>query len=697
MKQKNMKLLRTITVMLLWTAGMTNVQALPVDSATARKAAYQFIRTRPGGDGILQEDVRLAFTSTQIKEGQAVGFYAFSAGSHGFVLVAADDGIPPILAYSTTSALPLEELPAVTRELLEGYHDDILQQREKQAIQARPESRWEQLLEGRPPHVEKAAKAVDPLIRTTWNQSPYYNKLCPYDSAAGRLAVTGCVATAMAQVIRYWEWPKNGYGVCAYTHNKYGYLETDYSKAGYNFKKMPVELDKNSSNDEINAVAKLMSDCGIGVAMSYSPTGSGAWVIESAGGEYSAEYVMQRYYGYVLTEGTYRYLNPASWHKWVRNDLDNGRPLLFSATKPGTGGHAFICDGYDELGFYHFNWGWGGSSDGFYLMDSAYGFNTYQAAIFGLMPPNRLDNHHIVLYSHIIPSADTIRCDDAFDVRVTVQNNGNKPFLGEFRVVLQNSQTSENVAVFDTISFFGKPLAAETALSSPMVFRGKLNNLQSSNYNFRLQYRDTNAEEWLLVSEIGNYSNIRSIRFEGGSTSTGIDTVTEITATSATVQATVYSGCSETVTMKAIQYRKSGSGSFSTVKDTSAGDGILVKLDNLAPGTSYDIQSYVMVKVNGTFKSYTGEKCSFTTLQGDAIATTEKARVRIYPNPSHGMLYIESAFPARLEICNMLGQIIGVYTVQEGRTEIRLDQPKGLYLLNLTAGQEKITEKILIK
>ncbi len=694
-----MKTLRIILISLLCVTGINMTEALPVDSLTAKTVACQFMRTRSGCAQMQPEDFRLVFTSAQLTGNSANGFYAFNAGGRGFVIISADDRATPVLAYSTSDTLQIPETGAPFREILDNYHDQIITRTGKMTEAAEnTASQWEMLRTGTFTICAQKANEVQPLITTQWDQSPYYNLYCPYDSAWQGNAITGCVATAMAQVIRYWQWPKQGYGTCAYTHYKYGYLQTDYSKNGYNYANMPEKLNRYSSSVQMDAVARLMADCGIGVGMGYSPTGSGSQVLEEVGGQYSAEFVLRNYFGYVNGEGIYKYLIPSIWLKKVRTDLENGIPLLFRASKSGEGGHCFICDGYDDMGLFHFNWGWSGRHDGFYLMDSAYGFNIYQAAIFGLIPPTKLNSHHIVLFSDITTVSDTIFCDEDFTVRVKVQNNGNKPFFGEFRMVLQNGQTSETVAVFDTISLSRQPLNAESA-SSPMSFHGRLKQLMTNNYHFRLQFRDTNAEEWVSVPEIGNFSNKHSIRFEGGSSSTTIDTVADITATSAEVLAEIGTACSETLTLKAIQYRKSGTSSFTTVRDTSSGTTIHVSLSKLAPNTTYDIQSYIMVRADEISKTYTSELRQFTTLQGDAIDQPQEKIFRISPNPARDHFVVETdGRPATLEIRNLLGQQVRTQTLTAEKTSVRTDNlPRGVYFILIENDTHKIAEKIILK
>ena len=695
-----MKTIKTLLLALSLALTCGTLRSAPIDPITAQKAAYNFMLTRPGFDTLKIQNIRLEFTSTRMSDNSGNSFYAFSAGSHGFVIIAADDRVFPVLAYSTTSALEPQALPAPARQLLDGYRQQTVNEQNcTQPLTHEKNAMWDRLVNGRPAVTRKSIQTVGPLISTLWNQRPYYNRYCPYDTIEETNSVTGCVATAMAQIIRYWKWPEHGYGSCAYTHYKYGYLETDYSKNEYKYNNMPIALDKFSSETEIDAVARLMSDCGIGVGMGYSPSGSGSQVMEAGGGRYSAEFVMRNHFGYVYDEAVYKYLIPTQWLRLVKNDLDNGRPIIFRASHEDMGGHCFICDGYDENGMFHFNWGWGGAHDGYYLMDSAYGFNIYQGAIFGLMPPTKLNSHHIVLFSDIIVSSDTIICDDPFEVTVNVQNNGNKPFFGKFRLVLQNGQTLETVTVFDTVSMQNSPIAGETALKHPMRFRGKITNLLSDNYLFRLQYADTNAEEWQYVSEIGDYTNKKSIRFEGGSTSTEIDTITEITSTGATVTALVNSSCSETVTLKAIQYRKNGTSAFTTVKDISESDSLQIRLDKLEPGTTYEVQSYVMVKTGDLFKNYTSQKQQFTTLQNDAVTNFTEKKCRIWPNPSNGTVRISTAGrSARLEVMNTLGQTVSVQHINADPGEIQTDGlPKGMYFIKLDFGTEKIVEKIILE
>ena len=684
-------------------------QAAPVDTGTAKKIALTFMQSRSGCSGIQAGDIRLAFTSAQLNGDATNGFYAFNVGGHAFVIVSADDKAAPILAYSTTSALSRQQLFPAVSEVLDGYHKGVLACISEQKVST-VQDQWEMLVSGEPMARTMAAASAGPLLKTEWGQSAkysgwgdLYNKFCPYDSNTRTHAVTGCVATAMAQVVAYWGWPVNGYGQCAYTDKKYGYLVADYGHANYDYQHMPVALDNQSNAEEVDAVAQLMHDCGVGAGMGYGTSGSGAATLEKDGGEYSAEYVLRNYFGFVNGEGLEKknYLN--AWAQKAKTCLDKGIPIIYRGSDPKRGGHCFVCDGYDDNGMFHFNWGWDGLYNGYYLIDSANGggyvFKIGQSGIFNMMPPTRLEAHHIVLFSNITASADTISCDEDFTASVSIQNNGNKPFFGEFRMVLQNSSTKETVAVFDTVSFRQDSLPGETAPDA-MVFHGKLKSLLTGNYNFRLQYRDTNAETWDPVPEIGNFSNVKSIRFDGGMTSTELDSISNITACSADVLGNLENACSETVIMKAIQYKKSTASAFSTVKDTSAGQTIHALLNKLESGTSYDVQTYVMVQADATYKTYTSEKMTFTTLSSDKAAGIMKDGIRIWPNPSKGTIHVDAPEMqgGRIRVINPLGQQLKQAQLKDGRAELELENlPKGFYFISIETATQKTIRKIILE
>ncbi|MDD3741979.1 MAG: C10 family peptidase, partial [Bacteroidales bacterium] len=228
----------------------------------------------------------------------------------------------------------------------------------------------------------RPAKDVSPLMSTTWNQGCGYNAQCPVDGAGPCGHVyTGCVATAMAQVIRCNEHPVNGTGTYCYTHSVYGEQCADFSATTYDYASMP---DGSGNAD----VAELMYHCGVSVNMGYSPTGSGAY-------SGSVPTALKNYFDYknVVLVNKSNYTDD-TWNTILRREIDNSRPIYYSGH--GSGGHAFVFDGYQGLDYFHVNWGWGGSSNGYFycndLTPGSYDFTSSQAAVIGAIPTASFTN-----------------------------------------------------------------------------------------------------------------------------------------------------------------------------------------------------------------------------------------------------------------------------------------------------------------
>jgi hypothetical protein len=306
-------------------------------------------------------------------------YYIFNKSEGGYVIVSGELKTVPILAYSYDGFANVtnpESNPAFMW-WMQIYEDQINYIRENN-LSAVPEAGvLRAKLENGEDIGLHQAKDVAPLMSTTWNQGCGYNAQCPADGAGpcGR-AYTGCVATAMAQVIRYLEWPVNGVGNKCYTHYTYGELCADFSAATYDYSTMP----NGSGNAE---VAELMYHCGVSVNMGYSPTGSGAYshdVVTALRNNFNYKNAV------ILGKSSY---TDDVWNKILRNEIDNNRPMYYAGSG-GAGGHAFVFDGYQGLNYFHINWGWGGAYNGYFycsdLTPGSYSFNNSQRVIIGTIP-----------------------------------------------------------------------------------------------------------------------------------------------------------------------------------------------------------------------------------------------------------------------------------------------------------------------
>ncbi len=437
--------MKRILLLVAFVIGLINTsKAKSVDISTAQKVAETYLnqnlnQIKPSLVLAFRYNMTINSSQNNSTTTEKPLFYIFNLGERsGFIIVAGDDNSVPILAYTTSGSFKENNLPPNLRKWLEGYKKE-LEYIITSDIQAtnKIKNDWNSLINGAAIGSSRSG-FVDPLLTTKWGQSPYYNANCPGGS------VTGCVATAMAQVMKYWNHPQQGTGYHSYIENDYGTLSANFGATTYNWGIMPNIL--NSDND---AVATLMTHCGISVNMDYSPQVSGAWVIEdSPTPQACSEYAFKNYFGYSSNlQGVKRdNYTPSSWINLMKSELDAGRPILHAGFGSG-GGHAFVCDGYDNNDYFHFNWGWGGNSDGYFWNDAlnpgslgtgggSGGYNNGQQIIIGVQPSSDTQPTNIELYSHITVSPNPIQWGQGFTVNADIINNGTSTFYGDITAAL---------------------------------------------------------------------------------------------------------------------------------------------------------------------------------------------------------------------------------------------------------------------
>ncbi len=331
--------------------------------------------------------------------------YVFSS-SDGFMLLPNEDRAPALLGYADSGTFDTETNPAL-QEWLDFYNQELDWLKTHQEAHAAGN------------RANTTRDAIAPLLKTEWNQEYPYNILCP--KVDGHETVTGCVATAMAQVMKYHNWPPKGKGSHSYFWRPgEEELTFDYDNTPFEWSEMTDRYGKESSEESRRAVAELMLGCGVSVDMHYEPGGSGA--ATSAMGaalidifDYSKSISMPNriFYGY------------DEWESMIYADLEQGLPVLYSGA--GTaGGHQFVCDGYKD-GYFHFNWGWGGLSNGYFLLTAlnpadlgvgggAGGFNTSQIITLGVRPAKDGDKP-VYLFCNtgeFLPLTNTVREGEDF-------------------------------------------------------------------------------------------------------------------------------------------------------------------------------------------------------------------------------------------------------------------------------------------
>ena len=390
--KENLLILLRFGVSFLFFTGTLSLSADPITREQALERAQSFLNNKRGDHRLtpVTRSARLAPRHQQPPTGTDL-YYVFDRGTdQGFVIVSGDDQTPAVLGYTDEGHFDYSQAPEAMREWLDDYAQQIAEiQREGRRAAELPVAAL------------KTHDPIEQLMVTKWNQGSPYNNLCP-DYFGQGTSVTGCVATAMAQILYYHHQhsPKELLAdipdyVTKNSHDTYGDMAVPGFPAGalIDWDNMQPTYNNNSTPIQKYAVARLMSYCGVSVRMGYSNSGSGA---------YSGDVpeALQTYFGY---PSTCRLIDRSDmteerFDEAVYAELAKGDPVYLSGSN-GSGGHAFVADGYDGNLCYHINWGWGGGSDGHFMLaklnpssqgigGSDGGYSGGQAAIIGIHMDN---------------------------------------------------------------------------------------------------------------------------------------------------------------------------------------------------------------------------------------------------------------------------------------------------------------------
>lgn len=474
-----------------------------VTEAEARLIAQSFRRT--GARSVVTPT--LVYTGMASHSGaratDAPTFYVYNYGAdQGFVIVSGDDGVPSILAYADKGRFAAgEAMPSQVSYWLDAYsaYIDGVRSGTRALVQA--------------PDLGDFEVAVQPLVKTLWDQAEPYNNMCPAYSEYERCA-TGCAATAIAQVMNYHQWPERGEG--SVTH---GGLVMDFSQSVYDWDNMlDTYVSGAYSATEGNAVAKLMLDVGMSVQMAYGYE-SGAQNV----------HIYRSLYTYFKYSKKARFvslnsMSATAWTALIRAELEAGRPVYYSGvSEDQTMGHAFVCDGISENNcFLHFNWGWSGNCNGFYSVfmlnppipgigGGQGNFNLDHWAIMGIEPAKEDESHItkmpvLVLTEYLRTSTSQISLGYAFPVEARgIANYGPGEAVFKFAIGLfQNGEFKQTVSKETnlTISEFRGTVLSNYTVTMPKI-------LAEGEYELRVVI-GANGEWNEPVYERGAY--LRSIR-----------------------------------------------------------------------------------------------------------------------------------------------------------------------------------------
>ncbi len=360
-----------VFISIIFMVGGLFAKEIPVDQA--RNVALNFIYEQTG-----QKIGSQSLSWQEFSLSEAADYYIFNIKGGGFVIVSAEDNFYPIIGYSFENEFKTENMPENLSSWMHHYAEQIEYVRANN-IQAENANLW--TVYNVP--VDKfnhriTETKIDYILPTaTWDQGNGYNTYCPEDDGPGGRAYTGCVATAMSIIMKYWDYPLQGLSSHSYYDYPHGTLSANFGSTYYMWELMP---DDGPSD----AVALLMYHAGVSVEMNYGGNtegGSGAY-------SYDVPDALVDYFRYdnsiqYLTKSNY---SSSEWTNIIESEIDANRVVYYSGSSD-EGGHAFVCDGYrTDDNYFHFNFGWGGNSNGFYAQTDVNGFSSRQDAIINIMP-----------------------------------------------------------------------------------------------------------------------------------------------------------------------------------------------------------------------------------------------------------------------------------------------------------------------
>ena len=348
------------------------INVIPVGDAM--QASKNFLAERVGAAKASQ--LELTLVSTEYSADGTPVTYRFSVGDKGFIITSATDLADPVLAYSLES------------NFKEGIGSDIYVENYAKNIEflmANPaaampnRNSWDHYLTSDfKPYAAKGNPCVEPLVTTRWTQEQYYNTMCPYNPQCSydldSRSYVGCVALTMANILYYYRYPEHGYGIVSYIPKEYddesGQLIYTYPRQTVNYSQSTYDYDAmaNSLSAYDGELAKLIYHCGVSVRMSYGHDGSGSQ------SEYAMNALQDHYF--FNNNSQFRSVSDVTASEWLelaKSELDARRPLFFSGRSASAGGHAWIVDGYTTINnstYFHVNWGWAGSNNGYYKIDN---------------------------------------------------------------------------------------------------------------------------------------------------------------------------------------------------------------------------------------------------------------------------------------------------------------------------------------
>lgn len=420
-------------------------------------------------------------------DSSSVFTYVVNFEPQGWVLLSADDRMPAILAYSDEGAFNVSDVDKLP------FYFWFADYSEQIKISLPVESQVHPSWKGYYTSVgNKTMRAVEPIIQTKWNQNSPWNMYCPVDSnGPGGHALAGCVAVATAQCMMVHKHPTKGYGEHSYTHSTYGTQYANFGATSYQWDSMHITIPNKH-------IALLLRHVGVAVSMNYSHNFSGAY-------SSNVPFALKTYFDYsnstqLVQRSSY---SETDWISLLTGELENGRAIYYAGNaNNGEGGHAFNIDGVNESGYFHVNWGWSGSYNGYYLLNSLtpysganYSFN--QEAIVGIMPRSH-SPYDIALSSTSVK-----------------ENMPSGTVVGAITVYDETPNDVHQLKVSGIPAFPGAPTQVPFTISDKyLITTDTLSYNQCSSYRINITATDSSGNEFekaFLISVLKNTNGLNAL------------------------------------------------------------------------------------------------------------------------------------------------------------------------------------------
>jgi hypothetical protein len=449
-------------------------------------------------------------------------YYVYNVGNNqGFVIVSGDDAARSILGYALQGSFAVNNIPANVQGWLDMYKAQI-----QYAMKATSFTLLDSTAVLKSSNTSpQLTDSVQPLLgNIIWDQDKPYNLFCPYNTTAKANTETGCVATAMAQIMKYYQWPVTGIGSQSYTDSPYGTLSVDFSKVTYDWGNMQNGYGVTTTGKQDTAVSTLMYDCGVAVKMQYNITANGG----SSASTSDAGIALINNFGYDSGVQSYdrSLFTESQWENLIQNELKAARPVLY-AGNTNVDGHAFVCDGFDSNDLYHINWGWSGLFNGYFQLSALNpdwpgsggetgGFTQYQQIIAGIQKPSTTAhvtyqlgtyNQGIASSTSTLSSISTQKLNLSFGfMNFGINNFTGKVGVGLFKNgVYQQTLSSASISSLGSYSYYGSYPFSNVSLSG----------LASGNYQIYCIYQPADSTSWSIIKPSIGFANYLNVTISG--------------------------------------------------------------------------------------------------------------------------------------------------------------------------------------